>query len=93
LAGALDLEAPERVRGTDQLERRGIVGRDLVEVDLHVLGPRDLVEAGADRREHPHAQDVELQVSQQLDVVLVGLDHPVTLERALERHALDEVVA
>ena len=66
--------------------------RDRVEVDLHVLGPGDLVQRVAHRREHPHAEDVELQVAEELDVVLVGLDHPVALERALERDPGHEVV-
>ncbi len=92
LARRLDLEAPERVRGADQLERRRIVERDAVEVDLLALGAGDLVEAVAHRREHPHAEDVELEVAEELDVVLVRLDHPVALERALERDPSEQVV-
>ena len=43
--------------------------------------------------EHPDAEDVELQVAEQLHVVLVGLDHAVAVRAALERHALHELVA
>ena len=92
LARRLDLEAAERVRGADQLERRDVVGRDPVQVDLLTGGPRDLVQRVAHRREHPDAQDVEFQVAQQLDVVLVGLDHPVTVRAPLERHPVDQLV-
>ena len=90
--GRLDLEAPERVRGADQLERRDVVGRDPVQVDLLPGGARDLIQGVAHRREHPDAQDVELQVAEQLDVVLVGLDHPVAVRAPLERHPVDQLV-
>ena len=56
-------------------------------------GARDLVERVAHRAEHPHTQDVELQVPQQLDVVLVGLDHAVAVGAAFQRDAFDQVVA
>ena len=92
LAGRLDLEAAEGVGGPDQLEGRLVVGGDLVEVDLQGFGPGDLVQGMAHRREHPDPEDVELQVSEDLDVVLVGLDHPVALERALQRHPVHQVV-
>ena len=92
LAGRLDLEAAERVRGADQLERRDVVGGDPVQVDLLAGGPRDLVQGVAHRREHPDAQDVELQVAEQLDVVLVGLDHPVAVRAPLERHPVHQLV-
>ena len=91
LAGRLDLEAPERVGAADQLERCRVAERYPLEVDLLVLRAGDLVDRVAHRREHPHAQDVELEQTEELDVVLVGLDHPVALERALEGHPPDEV--
>ena len=57
------------------------------------VGARDLVERVAHRAEHAHAEDVELQVAEQLDVVLVGLDHAVAVRAALQRHPFDQVVA
>ena len=45
LAGRLDLEAPERVGGADQLERGRFVERDPAEVDLLAGRAGDLVEA------------------------------------------------
>ena len=70
-----------------------VVERDAVEVDLLPRRARDLVERVAHRAQHAHAEDVELQVAEQLDVVLVGLDHAMAVGAALQRHALDEVVA
>ena len=93
LAGRLDLETAERVGGPDQLERRRVAQRDLVQVDLARLRARDLVQRVPHRRQQPDAQHVELQQAEDLDVVLVGLDHPVALERTLERHAVGQVVA
>ena len=69
-----------------------VVGGDPVQVDLLAGGARDLVQGVAHRREHPDAQDVELQVAEQLDVVLVGLDHPVAVRAPLERHPVHQVV-
>ena len=93
LARRFDLEASDRVRRSDELERGRVARRDLVEFDLLAARPGDLVQAVAHRREHPHAEHVELQQPQQLDVVLVRLDHPVALERSLERHPIREVMA
>jgi hypothetical protein len=92
LAGRFDLEAPERVGGADHAERRLVVERDPLEVDLLPRRAGDLVERMAHRREHPHAEDVELQVPEELDVVFVGLRHAVPVRAALERDALGEVV-
>ena len=64
-----------------------------LEVDLLPGGAGDLVDRVAHRREHPHAQDVELEIAEQLDVVLVGLDHAVPVGAALQRHPAYEVVA
>ena len=78
----------------DQLERRdrrraAIASRSTFSPVVRAISSR----AWRIEREHPHAQDVELQVPQQLDVVLVGLDHPVAVRAALERHAFDQIVA
>ena len=93
LARRLDLEAAEGVGGADQLERRLVVERDPVEVDLLAGGAGDLLDRVTHRREHAHAEDVELEVAERLDVVLVGLDHAVPAGAALQRHALHQVVA
>lgn len=85
LAGTLDLEAPEGVGGADEFEGRRVVVGDGLEVDLAILGARDLVEAVSDRREHAHPQHIELEVAQQFHVVLVGLDHAVAPRGTLER--------
>ncbi len=69
-----------------------VVERDPLEVDLLPHRPRDLIHRVAHRREHPHTEDVELQVAEQLDVVLVGLDHPVAVRGPLQRHPVDQVV-
>jgi hypothetical protein len=92
LTGRLDLETADRVGGADQFEGRLVVGGDTAEVDLLVRGTRDLIQRMVHRREHPYTEDVELEVTQRLDVVLVGLDHAVPLERALHRHARGEVL-
>ncbi len=93
LAGRFDLETAQGVRTTDQFERLEVVERDAVQVDLLAGGTGDLVEGVPHRREHAHPQDVELEVAQHLDVVLVGLDHAVTVRAAFQGNPFDQVVA
>ena len=80
------------IRGTDQLESARVVQSDAVEVYLLARRSSDLIECVAHGREHPNAEDVELQVAEQLDVVFVGLDHPVTVRASFQRNTLDQVV-
>ena len=61
LRAALDLERADRVRALDVVVHRLVVEGDAREVDHLVVRARDLLDAVLDRREHPEAEEVDLQ--------------------------------
>src|SRR5437588_11685586 len=61
LRAALDLEDADRVRLLDLLVDGGVVERDPREIDRLAAQPGDLLDAVRDRREHPEAEQVDLQ--------------------------------
>ncbi len=73
LRAALDLERADRVRALDVVVHRGVVEGDAREVDHLVVRPRDLLDAVLDRREHPEAEEVDLEEARVRARVLVPL--------------------
>jgi hypothetical protein len=61
LRAALDLEVADRVGALDLREDVAVVERDPREVDRLAAAARDLLDAVLDRREHPEAEQVDLQ--------------------------------
>ena len=61
LRAALDLERPDRVRALDVVVDRLVVEGDAREVDHLVVRACDLLDAVLDRREHPEAEEVDLE--------------------------------
>ena len=91
LRSALDLEDADRVRAADLLEHRAVAERDPREVDRLRAQARDLVDAVLDRREHPEAEQVDLQEARVGAGVLVPLAHLTAGHGArLDGHELDE---
>ena len=73
LRAALDLERADRVRALDVVVDRRIVEGDPREVDHLVVRARDLLDAVLDRREHPEAEQVDLEEARVRAGVLVPL--------------------
>ena len=91
LRAALDLEAADGVGALDLGEDVRVVERDAREVDRLAAVPRDQVDALLDRREHPQAEQVDLEEAGVGARVLVPLaDLPALHRRRLDRHELDE---
>ena len=61
LRAALDLERADRVRALDVVVHGLVVEGDAREVDHLVVRARDLLDAVLDRREHPEAEEVDLE--------------------------------
>src|SRR5450756_2426000 len=94
LTRALDLEAPQRVRGPDQPERPVVLESDLrpvVEVDTDAVDPSHLVDGVCHRGLHADAEDVELEQTHGLDVVLVELAHREPQPAGFDRGAIEQL--
>ena len=91
LRARLDLEDAGRLGVLDALVRRRIVVRDPAEVDPLTTATGDLLDAALDGREHPEAEQVDLQEARIGAGVLVPLGELATLHRCRnERHAVHE---
>ena len=89
LGARLDLEDAGRVGVLDALVRRGVVVRDPAEVDPLAAARGDVVDAALDRRQHPQAEQVDLQKARVGAGVLVPLGELAALHR--RRHERDAV--
>ena len=81
LRAALDLERADRVRALDVVVDRLVVEGDAREVDHLVVRARDLLDAVLDRREHPEAEEVDLEEPRVRARVLVPLAELATGHR------------
>ena len=91
LRAALDLEAADRVRCLDLREHVRVVEPHAREVDPLATVARDQVDALLDCRQHPEAEQVDLEEAGVGAGVLVPLAHlPALHRRRLYRHELDE---
>ena len=90
LPGRLDLETAERARGLDEGVRRRVVEGDGIEVDAFAVDALDLGDGMGEGGLHAHAQDVELEQPESLDVVLVEGAHRIALRAGLDRRAVEE---
>ena len=81
LGAALDLEDARRLGPLDRAPDLGVVERHPREVDPLAARARDLVHAALDRRQHPQAQQVDLEEAGVRAGVLVPLDHLAALHR------------
>ena len=91
LRAALDLESADRVGTLDVLVRRRIVERDARKIDRPAAHARDLLDALLDRRQHPQAEQVDLQEAGVVARVLVPLAHlPAGHRRRLDGDELDQ---
>ena len=89
LGPRLDLEHPHRIRRTDHVIYRRIVRRQASQVDRYATGASDGVDGIAQQRQHPEAQEVELDETRKIEVVLVPLDHRTVCHGSpLHRHDL-----
>ena len=89
LRAALDLEDAGRLGGADPPVDLGVVERDPREVDPLGADPGDLGDGALDRREHPEAEQVDLQEAGVGAGVLVPLGDLPALHRG--RHDRAEV--
>ena len=80
LRPALDLEDAGGLGGADRFEGLGVVERDPREVEPLAAGAADLLDAALDRREHPQAEQVDLEEAR------VGTGVLVPLHRLPARH-------
>ena len=93
LRTTLDLEDPDRIRLADHGVGRRILGRDSGQVEGHSLVLGQQVEAALHAGEHPERQDVDLHEFQDIDIVLVPLDHlAIGHARRLDRRQIVEPV-
>ena len=91
LRAALDLERAHRVRALDLVEHLRVVEGDAREVDHLAARARDLLDAVLDRREHPEAEQVDLEEARVGARVLVPLaELAARHRRGLHRDELDE---
>ena len=91
LRAALDLEDADGVGRADRLEGLRVVERDARQVDSLTAHARDFLDAALDRREHPQAEQVDLQEARVSARVLVPLDHlPALHRRGHHRAAVDQ---
>ena len=91
LRAALDLKDADGVGRTDRLEGLCVVERDAREVDAFTAHARDFLHAALNRREHPQAEQVDLQEASIGARVLVPLDHlPALHRRGHHRAAIDQ---
>ena len=87
LRAALDLEDPGRLGGADPPVDLLVVERDPREVDALVPRPADLVHRALDRREHPEAEQVDLEKAGVGAGVLVPLGDLAALHRRRDDRA------
>ncbi len=87
LRPALDLKDAGGLRGPDRFEGRLVVERDAREVDPLAAHPLDFHDAALDRREHPQAEQVDLQEAGVGAGVLVPLDDLAALHRRRHHRA------
>ena len=93
-ARRLELEDAGRLAARQQLERRGVVERDRIEVDLDPAVGLDQLDRLAQDRQVRQAEEVELEQPERLDGVHLELGHePVRVRRALEWHELGQRLA
>ncbi len=91
LGAALDLEQPDRVGLLDLGVHLRVVEWDAREVDRLAVESCDQVDGLLDRREHPQAEQVDLEEAGVGAGVLVPLaDLPARHRRRLYRHELDQ---
>ena len=91
LRAALDLEDADRVGGAQHGVDLRVVGRQMREVDAHLLVVADDRDRFLERVEHAEPEEVDLDDPQVGAVVLVPLhDRPPGHRRRLERHDLVE---
>src|SRR5690606_6719365 len=83
LSTALDLEDADGVRLTDALERLRIVRRDARHVDVDAVVLAQEIEAAMELRERAEAEEVDLEETELLEVVLVPLDDRAIRHRAV----------
>ncbi len=81
LRAALDLEDADRVRRLDLVVDPLVVERDPRQVDPLAARAGDLLDAALDRRQHPEAEQVDLQEAGVGAGVLVPLDDLAALHR------------
>ena len=91
LRPALDLEDADRVRTLDLVVHRLVVERNPREVDRLAVRERDLLDTVLDRRQHPQAEQVDLEEARVGAPVLVPLaELTAGHRRGLDRHELDQ---
>ena len=91
LRAALDLERAHGVRALDLREDLGVVEGDAREVDHLATGEGDPLDTVLDRREHPQAEQVDLEEACVGARVLVPLAELTSRHRrGLHRDELDE---
>ena len=91
LGPALHLEHADRVGRLEHLEDLRDVLRQPVEIEADRAVVLDELERLVHRREHPEAQQVQLDELERLDVALVELDDdPVHHRRPFQRRDIDE---
>ena len=91
LGAALDLEDADRVGALEHGVDRGIVGRQVRQVDLDALVRAHQRDGLLERRQHAEAEQVDLDEAQIGAVVLVPLDDGAARHRGgLERHDVVE---
>ncbi|ENN83893.1 hypothetical protein RHSP_82254 (plasmid) [Rhizobium freirei PRF 81] len=94
LRPALDLEGPERVGPPDHRIGARILGRDGGEIEIDALVLAKKIEAVLHAGQHAECQHVDLHELDDVDIVLVPLDHlPVDHRGRLDRHELIEAIA
>ena len=94
LRAALDLEGADRVGPLDVLVGRRVIEGDAREVDRLPVDARDLLDALLDRRQHPQAEQVDLEEAGVVARVLVPLAHlPAGHRRRLDGDELDQRAA
>ncbi len=93
LSGALELEHADRTRRPYEFVDLGVVAREFPGLEVPACARLDAPYRFGDGRVHLEGEDVHLDETERLDVVLVELGHHDALGGPLQRHAVGERLA